>query len=100
MNRLLPILVLFSLIFAGSASAAEIDWDGLPQFQRCNRITPSHMNDIIDALDSVKLEVDAMTVGGSDSIRVNNGVPTIANSTFDLRDGDGINITLGENSPT
>lgn len=100
MNRLLPILVLFSLILAGSASAAEIDWDGLPQFQRGNRITPSHMNDIIDALDSVKLEVDAMTVGGSDSIRVNNGVPTIANSIFDLRDGDGINITLGENSPT
>ena len=94
MNRLLPILVLFSLIFAGSSSALPIDWPGMDQFQRGNRITPTHMNDIIDALDSIKLEVDPIIAGGGDAIYVNGVVIDEGDETptFDLRDGNGISI--------
>jgi hypothetical protein len=101
MNRLLPILVLFSLIFAFPSSADPIDWSGsfsgqADGFQRGDRIVPGHMNQIDAALDSIKLEVDDLTSGGGDAISVDGTSPSGSDSAFDLISGAGMNITLDD----
>lgn len=100
MNRLLPILVLFSLIFAGPSSATVV-WSGsfsgqADGFQRGDRIVPGHMNQIDAALDSIKTDLDGLTQGGGDTIIIDGTPPSGADTTFDLISGAGINITLDD----
>ena len=80
MNRLYyMLLVLFSLFYVTGATAT-VDWDGSfsgqsDGFQRGDRIIPGHMNQIDDALDTIKADVDGLTESSGDFIEV-DGVET------------------------
>lgn len=101
MRRTMPLalalLILFSMI-TGPA-AATVSWSGFTGqsdgFQRGDRITATHMNEIDAALDSIKADLDPISSGQGDFIQISGS--DVVN--LNIIPGDGIDISQAGSNP-
>jgi hypothetical protein len=93
----LALLTVFSLI-TGTANATVV-WSGFTGqadgFQRGDRITNTHMNEIDAALDSIKADLDPISSGQGDYVQI-SGVDIV---NLNIIPGDGIDIIQAGSNP-